>query len=606
MITKMSKYSFIVFHKEIDSFLLELQELGMVDITRHHKAVDDHSREALDTLKRYDTVNRSMGFALKEAEEKAAKTGKALPNPILPECTEGELLKFAETLLEKRTSLLASMSETKKLKTEAEPWGEFKNEDIKRIKSMGLVPHFYAIYNKRYKEQWENDYSMEVLNQSGGYFYFVILSKEGEQYSFEFPESKLPEFSANELSAEMARIEEELNINIGQLLGIRESLPVMNRQRDKLAEVTDLYLADVSSTREAENHIVVMEGFAPTEQENVLKEVLDRSGVLYLSEKAKVEDNPPIKLKNNFFSKLFEPIANLYMLPNYGELDLTPFFAPFYMLFFGFCLGDMGYGLLLTILGIVVGLKMPKFKSYGRLIMFLGIGALIMSSLGGSAFGVKIYDVFDLPESVDNFFFSDIKLFWFAIIFGIFQIVFARLLSAFYIIKNQGWQYGMSNLAWAILVSVLSFMYAGSQMERVFIPPTVSKVLLILSVALILLFTKTEGNIFKRIFGGVTSLYDISGYFGDALSYIRLFGLCTSGGILGMVINTIAIQLNGVPYVGWVLTVVMLIFGHILVLALSCLGAFVHPMRLTFVEFYKNSGFVGGGKEYKPLKKTDN
>jgi len=266
----------------------------------------------------------------------------------------------------------------------------------------------------------------------------------------------------------------------------------------------------------------------------------------------------------------------------------------------------MGYGLLLTILGIVVGLKMPKFKSYGRLIMFLGIGALIMSSLGGSAFGVKIYDVFDLPESVDNFFFSDIKLFWFAIIFGIFQIVFARLLSAFYIIKNQGWQYGMSNLAWAILVSVLSFMYAGSQMERVFIPPTVSKVLLILSVALILLFTKTEGNIFKRIFGGVTSLYDISGYFGDALSYIRLFGLCTSGGILGMVINTIAIQLNGVPYVGWVLTVVMLIFGHILVLALSCLGAFVHPMRLTFVEFYKNSGFVGGGKEYKPLKKTDN
>ena len=97
-------------------------------------------------------------------------------------------------------------------------------------------------------------------------------------------------------------------------------------------------------------------------------------------------------------------------------------------------------------------------------------------------------------------------------------------------------------------------------------------------------------------------MYDITGVFGDMLSYIRLFGLGTSGGILGMVINTLAISLSGVPYIGWLLTIVLLLIGHALVLGLSALGAFVHPMRLTFVEFYKNAGFTGGGRAYKPLK----
>ncbi len=97
-------------------------------------------------------------------------------------------------------------------------------------------------------------------------------------------------------------------------------------------------------------------------------------------------------------------------------------------------------------------------------------------------------------------------------------------------------------------------------------------------------------------------MYDITGVFGDMLSYIRLFGLGTSGGILGLVVNTLALSLAGVPYVGWLLALVLLLFGHALVLGLSALGAFVHPMRLTFVEFFKNADFTGGGREYKPLK----
>ena len=121
---------------------------------------------------------------------------------------------------------------------------------------------------------------------------------------------------------------------------------------------------------------------------------------------------------------------------------------------------------------------------------------------------------------------------------------------------------------------------------------------------LILLFSSTEGNFIVRLFKGTASFYDITGVFGDMLSYIRLFGLGTSGGILGMVVNSVAINMLDIPYVGWIFTGIMLIFGHLAVLLLSSLGAFVHPMRLTFVEFYKNAGFTGGGRAYKPLKNS--
>ena len=126
---------------------------------------------------------------------------------------------------------------------------------------------------------------------------------------------------------------------------------------------------------------------------------------------------------------------------------------------------------------------------------------------------------------------------------------------------------------------------------------------IVIGLALFLFFSSDAKNPLVRVFKGVTSLYDSTGVFGDVLSYIRLFGLGTTGGILALVINSISMQLSGIPYIGWGLTVLMLIVGHLAVMGLSILGAFVHPVRLTFVEFYKNAEFEGGGREYKPLKK---
>jgi V/A-type H+-transporting ATPase subunit I len=321
-----------------------------------------------------------------------------------------------------------------------------------------------------------------------------------------------------------------------------------------------------------------------------------------LLEEAQVEDNPPVKLKNGFFAKLYEPIGELYMLPKYGELDLTPYFAPFYMLFFGLCLGDMGYGLTILIGAGLAKLKFPSFKSYLTLAQFLGVGAILMAALSGVFFGAKLQEILPLPDSITELFFSDLKMFWFAIIFGLVQIVFARMLNAIYLIINKGWQYGIHNIGWSIAIIWAAWMYATTMDPTITMPGWMDYIA-ICGAAMILFFSSDSGNIFTRLFKGVTAFYDVTSIFGDMLSYIRLFGLGTAGAILGMVVNSVAMSLAGIPYMGWFFALLMLIVGHIMVLLLSSLGAFVHPMRLTFVEFYKNAGFGGGGRAFRPMGK---
>jgi len=595
MIKKMTKYSIITFQPELMQFLDKLQELGMMDVTRSNRAFDDISKSSFDAARRYKEAIKNLNLFIEKHKDIKAKE-------VNYEDTESALKTF-EQLFSEIPSLNSQKYNLNKETEEASLWGDFSSNDIEKIKEMGLTPHFYQVSEKKYKTSWEDKYPVMKLNTVKGKCCFVIVTPSNEEYSFALQESKFPEKNVNEYVAEIQSINNKIDENIRIIMGLTKYLPDFEKQYSIIMEELDKYFAFESSSKKADNTIGIIEGFAPTESDFLVKEFLDNNDVIYLIEAAKAEDNPPVKLKNNFFAKLFEPIGNLYMLPKYDELDLTPYFAPFYMLFFGLCLGDMGYGLILILISLFVIWKLPKMRGYGKLILMLGIGTVIMPALNGTFFGTKIYDIMLLPDSINNLFFSDIKMFWFAIIFGIFQIIFARLVSAVYAIIKRGWQYGMRDIGWSIILIWISFAYAGSQTGEKILSPIMNYILGGGGLFLVLFFSKTNGNIFKRFIKGVISLYDITGFFGDILSYIRLFGLGTSGGILGMVVNSVAMQLTGVPYIGWGLCIIMLIIGHTFVLLLCSLGAFVHPMRLTFVEFYKNVGFSGGGKEYKPLKK---
>lgn len=590
----MTKYTFVVFHTEVEAFLNRLQDLGVMDITRSNRAIDDTSREEFGAISQLSRSISTLAAIRQSAGNK---------KPVVDvNFDKASLINEVNTRLSLKDELKASINEAGNELLYAAPWGEFNKEDLLKIDRAGLVPHFYICSKKRFIKSWEEEYPLFILNRTDTNVYFVILSGKEDTINFPIPETKFPDHTPNEINNRIRELNERKEKNDNELIALADLIPDMQTEIDKMKADLDLYLAKKGGMSSAENTITVFEGFAPDEDNENIIEVLGNESVYYLKEEAKAEDNPPIKLKNNFFSKLYEPIGELYMMPKYGEHDLTPYFAPFYMLFFGLCLGDMGYGLVLLIAGIAVSWKIPKYKGYGKLIAWLGFGSIIMPALNGTFFGGKIQDIVPMPDNVKGMFFSDLKMFWFAIIFGLVQIIFARIIKVIFTIKDKGLKASLGETGWILLIIWCAVAYAASEANFNY-PALFTYIFAYGGLALIIIFSSDSKNIFARIGKGITSLYDITGVFGDMLSYIRLFGLGTAGGILGLVVNSVAMQMSGIPYVGWAFTIIMLLLGHTAVLLLSCLGAFVHPMRLTFVEFYKNVGFEGGGREYKPLVK---
>ena len=169
--------------------------------------------------------------------------------------------------------------------------------------------------------------------------------------------------------------------------------------------------------------------------------------------------------------------------------------------------------------------------------------------------------------------------------------------------KLYGFGAAVSTLGWVILLlgGIVSFLIDG-----IGIP---FYVCMIVGCVLIFLLNGPINSVtapFKNIGSGLWDTYNMAtGLLGDVLSYIRLFALGLSGSILGLVFNDLAFQMSpDVPVLGTIVTIIILLLGHTMNLALAALSAFVHPMRLTFVEFYKNAGFVGGAKQYEPFKRN--
>jgi len=213
----------------------------------------------------------------------------------------------------------------------------------------------------------------------------------------------------------------------------------------------------------------------------------------------------------------------------------------------------------------------------------------------------------DLPfvRSIRSYMFDSMNLFYLALILGGLQIIFGMILKVVNIIRLRGFKYSLSTIGWVFLVLSVVILKGGPAIDLISEEKTaiLFKLMLIISAILIFIFNSPDLNIFSRVGVGLWESYTIvTGVFGDLLSYIRLFALGISSSILGFVFNQMSLQMLSVKYVGWLLFILLLIFGHSLNIVIATLGSFVHPMRLTFVEFYKSAGFTGGGIEYKPFR----
>ena len=489
-------------------------------------------------------------------------------------------------------------------------WGHFPEERLRQIQDNNWDVRFFTVPSKNYDNAWEEEFNAFLVNELSGFNYFTTITSKGKEVNIDAEPFHFPSMTKSEIENKMEELKKELNEIQNHLTEISEDAILhLNEYRQSVIDDANFYKVSEAAQRLADDKIMALEGWVPTETKDNTIEWLSKEDIYFeATEPEKNIDNPPIKLKNRFFSRLFEMVGNMYSIPTYWELDMTPFFAPFFVIFFGFCMGDLGYGALICLvtLGLIISRKMKEMDNVLWLGFFLGLGTVVMGTISGTFFGVPLLDV-DIPivNKLKTIMFKPDGLysaFYVSLIIGVFQILFGMCLKIINQTKLYGFGAAVSTLGWVILLlgGIVTFLIDG-----IGIP---FYVCMIVGCVLIFLLNGPINSVaapFKNIGSGLWDTYNMAtGLLGDVLSYIRLFALGLSGSILGLVFNDLAMNMRpDIPVLGTIVMLLILIFGHAMNIALSALSAFVHPMRLTFVEFYKNSGFVGGAKQYEPFKK---
>ena len=396
---------------------------------------------------------------------------------------------------------------------------------------------------------------------------------------------------------------------LGRIAGAKERIPELEQKKADLCSKLDLYLAGAAAVPAAENSIVTLVGYAPVEDDAAICAALDASDIFYLKEDAVLEDDPPISFRNNKFVKMFELLTDMYGRPAYNGFDPTPFIAVFFMLFFAFCMGDAGYGLLLIALGF--GLK-KALGDISPLVITLGVATTVIGFLFHTFFSIDIaqWQIFEpikgifLPSKIAGYDGTMVL----SLVVGIVHICIAMVVKTCVATRQKGFLGSLGTWGWTLLI--VGGVIVGAFALLGVIDKSLTKIIIIVlgivSALGIFLLNDIHRNPLLNIGSGLWDTYNaITGLLGDVLSYLRLYALGLAGMMLGSSFNTIGLTLlgDGSSPVMWVFFILLVIVGHTLNIAMAALGAFVHPLRLNFLEFFKNSGYEATGRNYNPLKK---
>lgn len=606
MIVKMSKYAFMVYHREYDAFLSTLRELGVLHVKETNSILDNTELQAL--LAERKQINQALRFC-KNLNGMSKGTILA-PATELTKQEGRELVEKLEEMQDKRVQLQSARVTLEKDIAYMDIWGEFSYANFNRLKRAGYDVTFFSCPTSKYEPKWGEEYNAFLVNNYQSVTYFVTVTKTGTPIEIDAERPKMPDRGLAKLHVAYDLLQDNI-----AALDIRMK-EYAAKQYNTLIELdkniqNEFNLSNtlVQTDREAGDKLMLLEGFVPIEEAPVMEAALEKDGYYFQQLDIQENDRIPIKLRNNKFSKLYEPITKMFSLPNYAEFDPTPFFAPFFMLFFGLCFGDGGYGLLVILACTIAKRKVaPDFKPYLTLFQFLGLAAVIVGTCTGSFFGIELGKI-PAFASVKNYFVNSDNLMTFSIIIGLVQIVFGKTVAALKIMSQKGTKHGIAPFAWVFIIVALCCAF-GLPMLNVHLPEIVTNIFLgIAGVGLLVafLYNSPGKNIFLNFGTGLWNTYNMaSGLLGDTLSYIRLFAIGLTGAILGGVFNSLAVDMTeGMNIVARVICMLLiLLVGHSINIGLCTISSLVHPLRLIFVEYYKNAEFEGGGKEYKPFKKA--
>ncbi|MGM9811055.1 MAG: V-type ATP synthase subunit I [Paludibacteraceae bacterium] len=586
MITQMKKYTFLVFHRDYEAFLEQLRSLGVVHITEKASGMaEDATLQAL--LQKADHLRKTIA--------------QGAPDQLLQE----------------KANLESRIAATEKEAKTMAVWGDFSAARIEQLQQAGYSLRFFVCPQKKFEAEWGTEVAVEK-----GQVYFVVVGKTGaetplpEEMEAHATELTLGKKSSADLLKDVEGLRGLLAAQNARIeLWKKEQLPAVEQEYQDTLQQIDWQRVTLNTDTVAEGALKVVEGFCPIDQTAALDSMLQEQHIYFQAEDPTTEDNTPIKLRNNWFTRMFECFTGMYGMPTYGEFDPTPILAPFYLLFFAMCMGDAGYGLVLILFGLLVHYKkvnISMFEGLGPIITTLGVGTAVVGLFLGTFFGMPLADAAWYPEAMKKVIVQGTVMGYdaqmvLAICIGVFHICLAMVVKAICYTKRFGFKENISTWGWLLLI--VGGLSALILLMLFNAPAEVTKWTLIaiagVSALGIYIFNKPGRNPLLNIGAGLWDTYNMAtGLLGDVLSYVRLYALGLAGGMLGGAFNNLGLMVLGDnPTWQWLPFVLILLLGHVLNIAMAALGAFVHPLRLTFVEYFKNSGYEGKGIAYQPFKK---
>lgn len=617
MIARMSKYDLVLYAAQREDFIERLRELGLVDITTRGWEPSEEDRQLLLDI---EGCAKAAEF-LKEFRADASHDGLRGE----PFATGRETYEHYVAAQREATAIRAEITRLEKAADELRPWGAFDVSQTERLAAQGVVLRYFSaprgVFDKL-QDEWSQRWTLTEISRSASTVWFVVVTTPGEELSLDAQEMKTPQMDIREAERRITAEREKLGALDAEFARVAASEALLRSYAAELKERLQGIRVVASAGKEADGRLLILEGWAETETSSKVDALLESyPNVVWIKSDPTPEDDTPVKLKNNRFARIFEMVGDLYARPKYGTVDMTPFFAPFYMLFFGICLNDAGYGLVLLAMGLWMLHKNRQPGMMRRAAWFAtmcAIATVVFGGFCGSFFGVSMQSW--VPTGADGqplFHFYDFqnKFFSVALAIGMVQILFGMAINLVTTVQTFGIRQAFGSLGWFIILLSAS-VAGGLQMldERWVIPGfTTSSPAFYAAMgvgAFLLLFLNSPGrNPLLNLGAGIWNLYNnITGLLSDVLSYIRLFAIGLSGGVLALVFNSLAAGF--VPdgagiFVRILIMLPILVIGHGINLFMSTISSFVHPMRLTFVEFYKNAGFEMGTRSFEPLRKMD-
>jgi len=617
----------------MDEVIEDLQRLSIIQIDPHSvtnwesekETINRTSQNILEMKKEALEVERALDFLEKhgprlsilqkltiQPEEISKDELKKITQEQMSQSAKEEALNIEKELNEKSNAL----KEYNQKLDELMPFLNFKP----LLDILNSSENVEIVFSKLDRETFENLSRVDIselihIERISGeetvYFYIVYHNDANEavrelEKNFNFEPISLPEIAQapSEMINEYNRKIEETQKEIDRLISHAYET---SEKKNLLRYYYDWLQIEIEKESAKEKlfyteKTCVINGWIRERDYSELSNIVEKYREAHICQIEKEEDETlPVVYKNKRLVSPFELIVNLYSPPNPKEIDPTPILMPFYTLFFGICLTEAGYGLviaLLCLLGLVVMKPRGGMRKFLNLFLILGAATFVIGALIGTVFGIN-FDM--LPENlawlrearykIMIFDSSKDVLTFFAMClgFGVIHLIVGYIIKIYMLIKSGDWVEAVcDHLPWVFLLLApvpKVLMKALPQYESLL--NAVFYVLLALWAGIIVLFSERNSlNPIKRIGKGLFTLYGVSGVLGDVLSYSRLLALGLATGVIAGVMNTLANMVKQIPIIGIAGFVLVLIVGHLFNLFISGLSAFVHSIRLQFMEFF--------------------